>query len=131
MAANTDPIFEKIPVVAGVTILPADTTTKKTVATGATDGTRIDQIAVSSNDTAAVNLAFYINDGSTDLYIGNLNVVAGAGYLTVARLDAILTLAPTLGYLWLPSGYILKANAVATITAAKQVDVVAMGGKYS
>lgn len=84
----------------------------------------------STNDTTAVNLAFYINDGSTDHYIGVVALAIGAGYTTVARVEAISTLAPTLGYLVIPSGYTLKAGCVATMTAAKTTDAVAMGGDY-
>ncbi len=131
MAANTTPVFELIPIVAGVNFVNADGTTKKTLATGATDGTRVDAIALSSDDTAAVNMSFWINDGTNDLYIGNVNVPAGSGFTTVARLDAITTLAPSLGYLWIPSGYLLKCAPVAAVTAAKTAHITALGGKYS
>lgn len=130
MPANTSPIFELTPTDKGVQFTSADTTSKKSIQTGGTNGTRIDSIMCSTNDTTAVNLAFYINDGSTDFYIGNVNLPIGSGYTTVARVDAMATLAPLLGYLVLPSGYILKANCVATMTAAKTTDVVAMGGDY-
>ena len=130
MAANTSPIFELVPTDKGVQFTSADTTTKKNVQTGGANGTRIDAVMCSTNDTAAVNLAFYISDGTTDFYIGNVNLPIGSGYTTVARVDAMATLSPTLGYLVLPSGYILKAACVATMTAAKTTDVVAMGGDY-
>lgn len=130
MAANTSPIFEEIPTVKGVQFTSADTTTKKTIQTGGTDGTRIDSIMCSTDDTAAVNLMFYVNDGTTDLYLGNVNVPAGSGYTTVPRVEAISTLAPLTGYLVLPSTFVLKAKCLATMTAAKTTDVVAMGGDY-
>lgn len=131
MAANTNPIFELIPKVAGVQFTSTDTTTKKDVLTGDTDGTRVDSIMCSTNDTAAVNLAFYITTGGTDYYIGNVNLPIGSGYTTVARVEAMQTLAPQTGYLWLASGDKIKANCVATMTAAKTTDIVAMGGDYS
>jgi len=130
MPANTTPIFELTPFNAGVTILPADTTTKKTIYTAGANGGRVDSIMVSSDDTAAVNLAFHIYDGATDYYIGNVVVAIGSGYTTVARVEAMTTLAPLLGYLTLKNGYILKANAVVTVTSAKTVTIVAMGGDY-
>ena len=130
MAANTNPLFELTPVTDGAQFTSADTTAKKTIASGSAWGTRIDMIACSTNDTTAVNLAFYIADGGTDYYIGNVNLPIGSGYTTVARVDAITTLAPSLGYVWMPSGSLLKANCVATMTAAKATDVLAMGGNY-
>lgn len=132
MAANTSPIFELIPSLgAPQTFTSADTTSKKTVATGDTDGTRIDMLMCSTDDTTAVNLAFYVTVGGTDYYIGNVNLPIGSGYTTVPRVDAIATLSPNLGYLWLPSGVDLKCNCVATMTAAKTTTVVPMGGDYS
>lgn len=139
MAANTSPIFELKPLPVGtqtggawaLQFTSGDTTTKKTLGTGATDSTRIDQIQCCSNDTAAINLAFYMSDGTTDFYLGNVNIPAGSGYTTVAAVDAISSLAPILGYLWVPSGATIKCNCVATMTAAKTLDVRAHGGLYS
>ena len=130
MAANTSPIFELAVIDNGVTFTDADTTAKKSVVTGGSFGTRIDSLMCSSNDTAAVNLAFYINNGATDFYIGNVNVPIGSGYTTIARVEAMGTLSPTLGYLAVPSGYILKVNCVATMTTGKTLTIVAMGGDY-
>lgn len=130
MAANTSPIFELTLKNAGVEFTSADTTTKKTVYTGGTNGTRVDSIMCSTNDTTAVSLAFYITTGGTDYYIGNVNLPIGSGYTTVARIDAMATLSPTLGYLQLASSDVLKCNCVATMTATKVTDVVAMVGDY-
>lgn len=131
MAANTSPIFELTPINAGITIVNADSTNLKTILTAGADGTRIDGILVSSNDTAAVNLAFYINDGVSDLYIGNVVVAIGSGYTTVVRVDALATLRPaSINALILGAGYVLKANAVVAVTAAKTVTIVAVGGDY-
>lgn len=134
MAANTSPIFEAAVVVEGVSFTSADTTAKKSIVTGNAAGnnagTRIDSIMCSTDDTTAVNLAFYISDGVTDWYIGNVNLPIGSGYTTVARVEGMSTLSPTLGYLVLPPSHVLKANCVATMTAAKTTTVVAMGGDY-
>src|SRR5512135_1455649 len=107
MAANTNPIFEKAVRVLGIQFTSADATTPKSFGTIGSEGTRIDSIMCSTNDTAAVNLAFYINDGATDHYIGVVALAAGSGYTTVARVEGISTLAPTLGYLVIPNSYTL------------------------
>lgn len=131
MTVNTTPIFELTPVNAGVTIVAADTTTKKTIYTAGGDGGRIDGILVCSDDTSAVNLAFYIYDGATDFYIGNVNIPVGSGYTTVAKVDALSTLKPSSqSFIQMKAGNILKANAVATVTAAKTVTIVAIGGDF-
>lgn len=130
MPANTNPIFVLTAVAKGTTIVNSDGTTKKSLVTGGTNGTRIDHIPVSSDDTAAVDLAWWLNDGVTDFYLGNTRIAAGSGYTTIARVDAIATLSPTLGYLFIPSSYILKVNAVAAVTSGKTVTIVATGGDY-
>ena len=130
MAANTDPIFILVPTNGTPqTFASGDTTTKKTLLTAGTNGTRIDSIMCSTDDTVTVNLAFYITISGTDYYIGVVNLPIGAGY-TSARVDAISTLAPILGYLTLPASALLKCNCVATMTAAKTTTVVPMGGDY-
>ena len=130
MAQNTSPIFELVPTIKAMTYAIGDTSTVKDIQTGGTNGTRIDSIMCSTNDTTTVNLAFSIHDGSSSQYIGNVNLPIGAGYTTVARVDAMSTLAPTLGYLVIPSGCKLQANCVATMTTGKLTTVVAMGGDY-
>ena len=135
MAANTSPIFELIPsIFAPQQFAIGDTSAKKTIVTGATTGgaagSRVDSIMCSTNDTAAVNLAFYLAVGGADYYIGNVLVPIGAGYTTVARVEAMVTLAPVLGYLVVPNGATLKCNCVDTMTTAKVTNVVPMGGDY-
>jgi hypothetical protein len=131
MAANTSPIFEAV-VTCGSpqTFAIGDTTTKKTLVTAGTNGTRIDSIMVSTDDTSAVNLAFYITISAVDYYIGNVNVPAGSGYTTISRVDAVATLGPTTGYVALPAGALLKCNCVATMTTAKTTTVVPSGGDF-
>jgi hypothetical protein len=130
MAANTSPIFELTPFMVGDTLDDGDTTVAITLVTGGAEGTRIDSLMCSTNDTATVNLKWFIDAGGADLYLGNVNLPIGAGYTTVARVDAIATLAPTLGYLVLASGDELKVGCVATMTNGKVTTVVAMGGDY-
>lgn len=132
MTANTTgPIWELVPsIFTPVQFTSADTTTKKTIATFGSNGSRIDSIMCSTNDTTTVNLAFYLSISGTDYYIGNVNLPIGAGYTTVARIEAMTTLAPALGYLAAPTGATLKVNCVAMMTAAKTTDICPMGGDY-
>jgi len=131
MAANTTPVFSLTPFDAGLTFASTDTTTRKTVYTAGTNGSRVDGLVVSTSDTAAVNLAFWINDTTTDYYIGVVTVPIGSGYTTVVRVDALATLAPP-GFkaLVLKAGYLLKCNCVATMSAAVTTTVVAIGGDF-
>ena len=131
MAANVQPIFKSGALGGGAQFTDGDASTKKLICTAGTNGTRIDGLLISSNDTAAIDLEFYIYDGTTYHYIGYVNVPIGAGYPSVARVDGIVTLAPTnLKYIDFPSGSALYAACAATMTTAKTCDVVPQGGNY-
>lgn len=131
MTANVAPVFELTPQNAGVTILPADTTVAKTIFTAGAEGSRIDSILVSSTDSAAMNLAFYIDDGVTSYYIGNVSVPIGSGYTTVARVDAMQTLKPAFqNFIALHHGYTLKANVVVAVTAGRVITIVTLAGDF-
>lgn len=133
MAANSDPIFTLTPHIAGVEFTSSDTTTIKDVITGAANGTRLDTVTCSTNDTTAVDLGFYIQIGGsgTNYYLGNVHLPPGAGYGTVPGLDMINVLPlTTFKGLVLNSSDKLRCACAATMTAAKTTDVVALGGDF-
>lgn len=131
MAANTaGPICEIVVQTPGLQFTSADTTTKKTLYTAGSNGGRVDEIFLSSNDTSQVNLQFYINDGATDFYIGVVAIPIGSGYTTVVRVGAMVTLSPVLGYLALKAAYVLKCSCLSTMTGSKTLDVVAQAGDF-
>jgi hypothetical protein len=132
MAANTAPVFQLKPLTdTPQTFVNADGTTKKTLVAGASDSTRVDSISVCSDDTSVRTLDFFLNNGSTDFYIGTVTLPIGSGYTTVGKVDAMTTLAPLLGYLWVPTGWSLKCAMNVAVTSGKTVTVVAHGGVYS
>ena len=131
MAANTSPIFEATPWTKGCQLTNATGTTKTLVVAAGTNGSRIDQINCSTNDTSAETLSFWAYDGSSVYYhLGDVPLAIGSGYTTVALVNAILTLAPVLGYLVLQSGFSLYVSVLGAVTAGKQTDIVAQGGDY-
>ena len=130
MAANTSPIFELAPFLKGDTLDDGDTTVAITLITGAADGTRIDSLKCTTNDTAAVNLRFYVDNGGADLYLGVVALAIGSGYTTVVPVEGMTTLSPTLGYLVLAPASELKVSCLATMTAAKITTILALGGDY-
>lgn len=137
MPTTNTPIFAQTLINPVAQILPADTTSYKTIRTGSTNGDRIDNLLVTSNDTVARTLAFAINDGTLDHPIGEVTIAALSGTDTAAAVKAvnILTAAnfPWLnssGTLYLQAGYILKVKSYVAVTAAKQIDIVGFGGAY-
>lgn len=129
MAANTDPIFKKTPMVYAAQLTDADTTVAAPMGDIGGEGALIQSILCSTDDSATVNLQFYLNDGILDHYIGRVPVPTNSGH-GAALVEALETLAPDLHELYVPSGWTLKVGCLATMTAAKVTDVVGLGGDY-
>lgn len=120
-------------------ILPADTTTKKTVYTAPTDGAVLKTLHCTSTDTAAMNVQLWVNDGSTDRLLGTIAIAANSGNTgAIASVDMLSgTLIPGLGYdqngkrvLSLKGGAILKVAALVTVTAAKKLDFLGIAEEF-
>ena len=137
MAANLKPIFikEGLNTTAntqiGNTIANADGTDKKTVITGATDGTLIYDIIAKSTDSVARDITVYLHDGTTDWPLGVIPVGAEAD--SVSLLDTAYI--PALNKrddaaIILPSGYSLNVASDAAVTEATAITCVAYGGNY-
>jgi hypothetical protein len=123
----------------GAKILPADTTTLKTLFTAGSNDSVVKAINVQSTDTAARVVQLTVNDGSTDFLIGSVNIPLRSGDNgTAATVDLLGgTLLPSLPYdangkriIPLPAGYILKVNSQATVTADKVITFVCMAEDY-
>ncbi len=92
-------------------------------------------MAVISDDTNPVILVVTVNDGTTDLPVGELSIPAGSGTDgTSPSVNLLVEVAMPFfqagGGLPLGKGGILKVNAKVTITAAKTVTIVGFGGDY-
>ena len=139
MAKQTNLYFTKLVKNKAVQIVPADTTALKTLYTAAADDAILKGLLCVSDDTAAVNLRILLNIGGTDYQIGTVNIPIASGTNGTANaIDAINSLAlPGLPldangkrFLPLETGTILKVAALATVTAAKTVTVVAIIEEY-
>jgi hypothetical protein len=122
-----------------VSILPADTTTLKTLYTAGANDAVVKAINISSTDTTARNVGLYINNGVSDFLIGVVNVPITAGDTgAVASVDVLASaLIPSLpldqnGKRVLPmqATYILKVGALVAVTAAKEIDVTCVAEEY-
>lgn len=122
-------------------ILPADTTTLKTIATGSADGTKISAINVTSNDTAARDVTFGITTGGTFYPLGTITIPVTAGQIAATAAVSLLDLTKVPGlpidsdgnpYIFLSSASdTLQAKVLVTVTAAKEIDIVAQGSDWS
>lgn len=124
---------------AGGQILPADTTTKKTIYTASANDAVLKSLNVTSTDTAAMNVALYVNDGTADRLLGTINVPALSGFNGTAPAVDMLngTQIPGLAFdqngkriLSLKAGAIVKVAVLVTVTAAKQIDFLGVAEEY-
>jgi hypothetical protein len=117
--------------------LPADTTAVKSCYTAGVDDSVIKAILVTSTDTANKDMQFYISDGLTNFPLHRLTIPIGAG-TTVANLAVnVLAVLPGLPFdesnnriLRLRRGFELRANVIAAVTAACQINVIVLGEDY-
>lgn len=117
----------------------ADASTLKTLFTAGTNDSVVKAIHAATTDTTARVVQLYVNDGSTDIFLGSANVAANSGLNgTTAATDIISgTLFPALPYdsngkrvLPLPAGYVLKVATTTTVTSSKAVTVTAVAEDY-
>lgn len=135
---NTVPVSQNIKC-AAYSILPADTTTYKTLYTAGANDAVVKSLMACSTDTAARNVVLVVNNGTADFIIGCVNVPITAGDTgAVAAVDLLAAaLLPGLpldqnGKRVLPmqTGHILKVGVLVAVTAAKQIDCVAVVEEY-
>ena len=131
----------------GVGVLSASATTVTlgsntnavTVYTASANGGRVYSLVANTDDTAAVNVVLFIYSGSSVRPLGIVNVPLSSGnaanVLNVNMLDsAVLKGLPMDNagnrYIPLAASEILKAGALANLTALKSCYVHAMGADY-
>lgn len=122
-------------------ILPADTTTKKTVWTaGANDGV-LKSFGLTSTDTSNRNVQIWVNVGGsgTARLMGTVVVIAGSGNDGVTAVTDVMhsALLPFLSYdaagnrvYNAQAGTTIQIASTTTVTTAKEIDAVGDGGNF-
>lgn len=139
MSANTSPIFGLSPKTQAQTIVPADTTTLKTLYTAGANGARILSVIAVTNDSAAndVNLYVQVGGSGTAANIGGKRVPIASGNVVASTIPSAQLLDPTQipgllsdGSLQLGPGDVLQASVVATVTTAKTLTILTQAIDY-
>lgn len=122
---------ERISLAIGSQILPADTTVAKSFWTIAGDSRRLDAVVISSTDTVDRVVQFSVLLGATNFPLFEVSIPAGSGHGVVppVELFAAVNLANLVG-LVVPTNGTVQWAAVVTITAAKAITAVALGGIF-
>lgn len=138
MAANTAPIYVKNVTGKGTQWTNSDAAnTKKAISpTVGAEGTRIHAISAASTDATARDFSLYLNDGSTDFLIGTVTITSSAGSISTSGSVSLLASSVLLpwvasdGSIFVPAGWVLKAENLTQVTSAKTVSIVAIAGDY-
>jgi hypothetical protein len=140
MAGTATPIYPQTIKNWAVQILPADTTTIKTLVTGGTNGSVVEWLNVTSTDSANKDLLWYLNDGTTNYLIstqntplnaGNTNAVAAVASLNNTTLFSSVPFNNSGNkFIYVANGWSLRVSAGAAVTAARVINIVAHGGDY-
>ena len=131
MTANTLPIFVDTPVVGQARISTANTNrdgsgTLGTVASGGSDGTRINQISIKATGTTSAGMVrFFIHDGTNYRLWREVIVTAITPTASKKSFEYYLSLKGEEA-LMLPNGYSLRAAT----HNANEFDILAFGGNY-
>lgn len=117
-------------------ILPADTTSKKTIFTAGSNGSILRALFASSTDTSDRAIILYINVGGagTDRQVCTVSIPLNSGNTTAIYPVDILHSAALASYLaydangnrvwYLKPGTTLKVACTSTVTTAKEIDFV-------
>ena len=139
MAVTATPAFPQAINTAVQTILPADTTTAKTIFTAGANGSKIDAIFVTSTDTAARDLILNVVVSATAYPIGIVSIPITAGTVsTVPTVDYLRSAqVPSFSFdafgnkcMYIAAGVTLTANVGVAVTAAKVITIVVQGSDF-
>ena len=146
MAGTATPIYPQTLKDWAVQILPADTTTLKTLVTGAANGSKLEMLNITSTDTAGRDVQVWMTISAVDYLIATLNIPINSGntnaILAQGLLASLVNTAPYLPYFQFPldvngnryiyvaSGSVLKVSCLTTVTAAKSINFLAIGGDF-
>lgn len=120
-------------------ILPADTTTLKTLVTAGVNGSRVNSIVVAMTDTTTRDVQIWLTRSAVNYLLGTVNIPLSAGNTNAAPSVNILGNAQIPGlafdsngnpYLDLFAADVLAFACTGTVTAAKSINIVAYGGDF-
>ena len=139
MAVSHQPIFVQTPKQGIAAFVNADGTTKKTIATGGTNGSKVTAVTAARTDSAARVVTLWLTRSATSyaLTAASVAITSGTDGTTPGTNLFGSTLWPGLSvdgsgqrYLFLQSGDTLQASMVVAVTAAKEIDVTATYADY-
>jgi hypothetical protein len=140
MANANAPMFIQVIQTWAFQLVNGTGTTITTVATAGNQGSKVEDINISNNDsTTAYTLSIWINDGTTSHLWTTLTIPISAGAAVGTPPVSVFKSTQCPGipldsngnpYIYLKAGYKLQVSVSVAVTSGKAVDVVATGGDF-
>ena len=142
MAGQPTPIFPQTIVDATLALVNGTGTTATLLATGGTNGTKLENLTFSSTDTAGHDIQIFKTISAANYLLGTVSVPAGAGNTSsvpsvnalaggsTTNIPGICVDANGNNYIYLASGTTLLISAVVAVTSGKTITAIASGGNY-
>jgi hypothetical protein len=140
MAVTSTPAFLQVPNVGVQKILPADTTTLKTIFTAGSNGSKVESIMLAGTDSANKDVQIYLTRSATDYLIGTTQLLANAGFTNAIAPKNFMNDNNVLAtfntdnngnrVLHLMNGDVLKAKVLSSVTASKEISIIVQGFDY-
>lgn len=134
------PVLPQTPFNAKVQILPADTTSLKTLRAGGSSGTKIVSVIATSSDTSSRDVMLGTTNGGTFYPIVTVNIPVTAGQVNTVNPVNCLAIGTITGlpvdndgqsYIFLTNSTdTLQIKALTTVTTAKEIDVTCIGADF-
>lgn len=141
MAVTSTPVFPQNIQNWGASFTSADTTTRKTIISAGTNGTKVEFFDFATDESTSRVFSIYLSDGTNDYQLGVLNVLNAAGNTAALGSPPLSVLQggnfPNFPFdnngnrfIYLKAGWSIKVACQSTITAAKTVWVKAFGSDF-
>ena len=140
MAVTNTPIFPQTITNTVQTFKAADTSALKTIYTGGTNGSRVENGIITNTDTNPYTIQVWITVATVPYLIATFTLAASAGNTAIAASFNLITGLSGQGllnldsngnpYLYLASGSTLQLNSTTTITALKTVSAFVQGEDF-
>jgi len=145
MALTATPVFPQTPILGVQNFKPADASNLKTVYTAGANGSKVVALTATSTETASARVAqVWITRSAVSYLLTSVNIPVNSGFDGITPAIDLLTQAilPSLPFsggaggfdgqtfLYLQSGDTLQVSMTSTITAGKEIDVLAVGSNY-
>lgn len=140
MAGTATPIFPQSIKNGAVQIANSDASNLKTIVSPGTNGSKVENLLVSSTDTSARDLQIIVTKSAVDYILGTISIPANTGNTNALAMINVFAHANISGFLnsdnngnkflYLENGSVLKAKTLTTVTSTRVINLFAQYGDY-